>query len=110
MTKPRVAKPFSGADSGRDSASPAWQWRTFPVLCAFVAGLLIASVVNGRPDNAAGAAVQIAALLGASYALIHLFVTNVIVAGRIKRRERTIARGETPAEDFEDVAVYPEEK
>lgn len=92
------------------SASSAWRWRTFPVFCAFVAGLLIASVINGRPDNAAGAAAQVAALLGASYALIHLFVTNVIVAGRIKRRERALARGETPDEDFEDVAVYTDEK
>ena len=31
--------------------SPEWRWRTFPVFCAFVVGLLVASFINGRPSN-----------------------------------------------------------
>ena len=91
------------------SASADWRWRSFPVLCGVVAGLLIASFVNGRPQNAAAATLQIVAVLGLGYCLIHLFVMNVIVAGRIKRRSDAIARGETPAEDLETELVYPDD-
>jgi hypothetical protein len=90
--------------------TPDWKWRTFPVFCAFVAGLLLASVVNGEPDNALGAIVQLAALVGIAYALIHLFVMNVVVAGRAKRRDAAIARGESPDDDYEDAIVYPDER
>ena len=97
------------APSNHAAVSPAsrWQWRTFPVFCAFIAGLLIASLLNRQTDTNAEAMIQYAALLGAAYIVVHLFVTNVIVAGRIKRREATLARGETPPEDFEDNVVYP---
>lgn len=90
------------AKSHRPSASPSWRWRTFPVFAAFVAGLLIASVVNRETDSAFEGAVQIAALVGASYVLIHLFVMNVLVAGRIRRR------GREPGDQFEDVVVHPD--
>lgn len=98
------------AKSQRPSASPHWRWRTFPVFAAFAAGLLIASVVNRETDSAIEGAVQIAALVGASYVLIHLFVMNVLVAGRIRRRERSIAGGDAPDDAFEDVVVYDAEK
>ncbi|HEY8172864.1 MAG TPA: hypothetical protein VIH21_07235 [Dehalococcoidia bacterium] len=88
---------------------PSWQWRTFPVFFAFVVGMLIASFINGRPDNTAGALIQIVAILGFSYALIHLIVVNVIVAGRMRRRDEQIARGETPDDAYEDAVVYPDE-
>lgn len=101
MTPPRAR---------RRRVTPDWQWRTFPVFCAFVVGLLIASIVNGEPGNALGAIVQLAALVGVAYALIHLFVMNVIVAGRAKRRDAAIARGEAPADEWEDEIVYPEER
>jgi hypothetical protein len=92
----------------RGSASPDWRWRTFPVLAAFFAGLLIASLLNTETDHAVEAIVQIVAICGAAYVLIHLVVMNVIVAGRIKRRDAAIARGEEPEEQFEDVVVYPQ--
>lgn len=85
------------------SASPGWRWRTFPVFAAFVAGLLIASLVNRETESAFEGAVQIAALVGVSYVLIHLFVMNVIVAGRIRRRERA------SNDEFEDVVIHPDE-
>ena len=88
-------------------AAPRWRWRTFPVLAAFVIGLLVASFINGRPSNGAAAAVQIAAIAGFGYVLAHLFVTNVIVAGRVRRRRRAIERGEQPSDDYEDEVVYP---
>lgn len=96
------------AKSQRPSASPNWRWRTFPVFAAFVAGLLIASLLNRETDTTIEGAVQIAALVGASYVLIHLFVMNVLVAGRIRRREQSIARGEAPDDEFEDVVVHPD--
>lgn len=77
---------------------------------AFVVGLLIASFINGRPNNGVAAAVQIIALAGVGYGVAHLFVTNVIVAGRIKRRREAEARGETPAEDYEEELVYGDEE
>jgi hypothetical protein len=88
--------------------SPDWRWRTFPVFAAFVAGLLIASLLNFETDNAVEAIVQIVAICGAAYVLIHLVVTNVIVAGRIKRREEQVADDDD--DDYEDVVVYPEEQ
>ncbi len=86
-------------------ALPQWRWRTFPVFFAFTAGLLVASIVN-PPSNGFGYVLQFAALGGFGYALAHLFVTNVIMAGRLKRRRRALERGETPAEDFEEELVY----
>jgi hypothetical protein len=77
------------------------------VFCAFVVGLLAASFINGRPNNSVAAIVQIASLLGVGYCLAHLFVMNVVVAGRIKRRREAAARGEELDEDFEEDLVYP---
>jgi hypothetical protein len=91
----------------RASASPDWRWRTFPVFAAFVAGLLLASLLNAETDNALEAIVQIIAIAGAAYVLIHLFVMNVIVAGRIKRRDAAITRGEEIDDEYEDAVVYP---
>ena len=88
---------------------PRWRWRTFPVFFALVCGLLIASFVNGTPDNTVAAIVQLAAIAGFGYGLAHLFVVNVIVAGREKRRARAIASSTVPAEYFEDETVYPDE-
>lgn len=88
--------------------TPDWRWRTFPVFCALVAGLLVASFINGRPSNTAAAIIQLAAILGAAYVLAHLFVTNVIVAGRLRRRDEAIARGDDDYE-YEDEVVYPDD-
>lgn len=114
MNAPRTSAPGTAHMPLRPitPVSPAsrWQWRTFPVLCAFIAGLLIASLLNRETDTAAEAILQYAALLGAGYIIVHLFVTNVIVAGRIKRREAILARGETPPEDFEDDIVYSDDE
>jgi hypothetical protein len=77
------------------------------VFAAFVAGLLIASLLNFETDNAVEAIVQIVAIGGAAYVIIHLFVTNVIVAGRVKRREAQVADDD---DEFEDVVVYPDDR
>lgn len=92
---------------GRKRPRPPWHWRTFPVFAAFVAGLLIASLVNRHTDTAIEAVVQIAAILGASYVIIHLIVMNVIIAGRIKRRDS--APEAEDEEEFEDAVVHPDE-
>jgi lipopolysaccharide export LptBFGC system permease protein LptF len=90
-------------------AHPEWRWRTFPVFFAFVIGLLAASFINGRPSNNVAALVQLAALLGFGYCLAHLFVMNVVVAGRIKHRQQAAERGDQLDEDFEEDLVYPGE-
>lgn len=106
-SSPRIAHMPLQADSAPLSPAARWQWRTFPVFCAFIAGLLIASLLNRETNTNAEAMIQYGALLGAAYIVVHLFVTNVIVAGRIKRRDAILARGETPPEDFEDELIYP---
>lgn len=89
---------------------PQWKWRTFPVFCALVAGILIASVANGVPDNAAAAVLQIAALGGVGYAIAHLFVTNVIIAGRIRRRDALASVApEATDDEWVDEIVHPTE-
>lgn len=88
---------------------PRWKWRTFPVFMAFVCGLLIASFANGQPQNDLAALVQILAVLGLGYCIAHLFVVNVVIAGRIKRRGAALARGETPPDDLETELVYPDD-
>ena len=87
---------------------PEWKWRTFPVLAAFVAGLLVDSLFN-PPASDAGTALRIVALLGAGYVLAHVFVTNVIVARRIKARDKARTRGDTAAEWVDEV-VHPDEQ
>jgi hypothetical protein len=89
------------------SAAPSWKWRTFPVFAALVVGLTIGSFVDGRPDTDIGVVVRVVALAGFAYVLIHLFVMNVIVAGRIKRRQQIIDAGE---DGYEDVVLHPEDE
>ncbi len=102
----RTQEPATAPTRG---ALPQWKWRTFPVFFAFVAGVLIASLVN-PPSGNAGYALQLAALAGFGYGLAHLFVTNVVIAGRLKRRREAAARGEEPPESFEEELVYPDEE
>ena len=98
-----------GAEPAHDApVYPRWTWRTFPVFMAFVCGLLLASLVNGQPQNDVAALVQILAVLGLGYCIAHLFVVNVIIAGRIKRRNAALARGETPPDELETELVYPD--
>jgi hypothetical protein len=101
--------PREAAAAGAGPRLPEWRWRTFPVFFAFVAGVLLASLIN-PPNSDFGYAVQIAALAGFGYGIAHLFVVNVIVAGRLKRRRQAIERGETPPEDFEEELVYKDEE
>ena len=111
-TKPRAAAPTRRQRVMYGEVMkppPRWQWRTFPVFFALVCGLLIASFVNGTPDNIVAAIVQIGALLGFFYGLAHLFVMNVFVAGRAKRRGEMEARGIPLDEEFEEETVYPDE-
>jgi hypothetical protein len=72
------------------------------VFAAFVSGILLAFLVNEGSVNPVAFVLQIAALLGVGYSLAHLFVTNVIVAGRRRRAD--------PDDDTEDVVVYPDEE
>lgn len=86
---------------------PAWKWRTFPVLCAFVTGMLIAFLANAPTSNPLAFVLLIAALLGFGYCIAHLLVTNFLVAGRIRARRASIARGEEQPGDYEEELVYP---
>ena len=91
------------------TSAPNWRWRTFPVFFAFCAGLLAASLVNRQIDTAFEAIVSWIALLGVGYGFAHLFVSNVIVAGRIRRREQRIAHSHDVRHDeWEDEIVHPD--
>ncbi len=106
-SKPTLGAAARGASGIR--TRPEWRWRTFPVFFAFVTGMLLAGFLNGAPTNTMAAVAQIAAVAGFGYALAHLFVANVVIAGRLKRRRRAVERGEEPAEDFEEELVYDAE-
>ena len=95
------------AQSAKRAALPEWRWRTFPVFFAFFVGALVMGILNGAPSNDLAAAAQIVVVLALSYGLARLFVRKVFAERRLTRRERQIARGETPAEDYEDVVVNP---
>jgi len=85
-----------------------WRWRTFPVFFALCLGLLIASIINGRPSNTAAAATQIAALLGVVYGIIHMIVRNIVRSGHA-RFPALAARGRRRAR-VEDDLVYPDDE
>jgi hypothetical protein len=94
----------------RDVGMPEWRWRTFPVLAAVSAGLVLGSTFP---------ILFIAGLLGVSYAVAHLFVTNIVVAGRIRRREKELAMArqmgvsdddEGDEVEWEDAVVHPDEE
>jgi hypothetical protein len=96
--RPGAAVP---APAARKPTRPDWHWRTFPVFAAFSAGLLVAFLSNEGTVNPVAFALLIAALLGVGYSLAHLVVTNIVVAGRLRRREHD--------DDTEDVVVHPDE-
>jgi hypothetical protein len=104
--------PESASATSRPSPYGDWKWRTFPVFFAFAVGLLVASFVNGEPDNDVAAVLQIAAIIGVSYGLARLFVRNVIVAGRLRRARGGAVGAEASRDDGEwvDEIVYPQEQ
>jgi hypothetical protein len=108
IEQPPATKP--ARDIGNASAPnlPKWKWRTFPVFAAFVAGMLLDSVIN-PPASGPGTAIRIIALLGVGYVLAHLVVVNVVVARRIKARERALAAGDDPDVEWVDEVVHPDD-
>lgn len=70
-------------------------------------GVLVSYIVIATSGTLA-LAVFYAALFGVGYGLAHMFVRNVIVAGRL-RRQRQAARGERE-EETEEELVYPDEQ
>lgn len=88
-------------------APPDWRWRSFPVFFAFASGALLAFLVNEGSVNPAAFVLQLAAIAAFGYGLAHLFVMNVIVSGRLRRRR---ARGPSRDDEYEDVIEYPEER
>jgi len=99
----------SPAASGRRMPNlPDWRWRSFPVLAAFIAGLLVDSILN-PPASDAAVVVRVVAVLGAGYCLAHLFIVNTIVARRIQARQKALATGETDEDEWVDEVVHPDE-
>ncbi|MBI2723687.1 MAG: hypothetical protein HYX50_01360 [Chloroflexi bacterium] len=92
------------------SGIPGWRWRTFPVFFAFVSGMLVAFLSNGGTVNPLAFVLLIAALAGFFYGVVHMFVVNVVLARRVRRRAQADARGEDLPEDFETELVYPGEE
>ncbi len=103
-----AAEPAHDQAVGHAPNLPQWKWRTFPVFAAFVAGMLLDSVLN-PPASGPGTAIRIIALLGVGYVLAHLVVVNVVVARRIKAREKALAAGEDPDVEWVDEVVHPDD-
>ncbi len=95
------SSPTAEPHPAKTRSRPDWRWRSFPVFAAFATGMLIAFIINEGSVNPAAFVLQIAALLGVSYSLAHLLVTNVVTAGRT-RRDRE--------DETEDVIVHPDEQ
>jgi hypothetical protein len=106
----------SAAEAGGSKSPnlPDWRWRSFPVFAAFVAGVLLDSLINPASSTPA-VALRLLALLAVGYAVAHIVVTNVIVARRIRAHEREEAGGPAASaehdeeEEWEDEVVYPGE-
>lgn len=56
-----------------------WQWRTFPVFFAFVAGVVVMGVTV--PDPIVSAVVFFAGLFGVAFGVAHI-ITRTVVARR----------------------------
>jgi hypothetical protein len=69
-----------------------------------MAGLLVATLINGEPNNNAAAVLVWVAIIGCSYALAHLLVVRFVAPRRTRMNKRADAE-----EPFEDVVVYPED-
>jgi hypothetical protein len=78
------------------------------VLAAFVVGLTAGAFAGGSADTSFNQVVRVLAILGFAYVLIHLFVMNVIVAGRMKRR-RLLDDANGDEYEYEDVVVHPDD-
>ena len=76
------------------------------MLAAFIVGVTFGAFAGGTADNGFNQVVRVLAILGFAYVLIHLFVMNVLVAGREKRRQM---EGMDDREEYEDVVVQPDE-
>lgn len=100
----RRTQPASSNPPDARSTLPEWRWRTFPVFFAFFAGALLMAIANGTPDNSLAAVAQLIALAGLSYGFARLFVRKVFAERRLQRR------AQTSEDEYEDVAVYPNEK
>jgi hypothetical protein len=81
----------------------SWRWRTFPVLAAFVFGVLLASLID-RPDSGFAVGVRIVAVIAAAACAAHIFVAYVIAP----RRTRATSTEKAPTDDaeYEDELVY----
>lgn len=104
-TKPKETR--SNTSEDRVPNLPDWRWRSFPVLAAFIAGVLLDSIIN-PPASDAAVVLRVVAVLGAGYCLAHLFIVNTIVARRIKARQKTIDAG-SDGDEWVDEVVHPGE-
>jgi hypothetical protein len=107
-----AALPSAYTDAPARSLRPDWRWRSFPTFFAFVCGMLLAFLVNEGTANPVAFILLIASLLGVGYGLAHMFITNVVVASRVRARQRAAADdgdGSADSAEYEDVLVYDED-
>lgn len=109
--RPRRVTSGAATPAGQRTATPAlsdWKWRTFPVLFAFAAGMLLMALLNGTPNNTVAAIAQIVALAAVGYGASRIFVRKVIWERRMRDRGVSPRSRDEPDEEYEDVVVYPE--
>lgn len=77
--------------------------------------MLLAFLVNEGTANPVAFILLIASLLGVGYGLAHMFITNLVVANRVRARQQAAAldSDDTGASDddaeYEEVLVYDED-
>jgi peptidoglycan/LPS O-acetylase OafA/YrhL len=81
----------------------AWRWLTFPVLAAFVFGVLVASFID-RPDSDFAVAVRIVAVVLSAACLAHIVGRYVIVPMRMRG-----GRADAVQEPYVEELVYEDE-
>lgn len=107
-----AALPSAYANAPVRSLRPHWRWRSFPTFFAFVCGMLLAFLVNEGTANPVAFILLIASLLGVGYGLAHMFITNLVVANRVRARQHAAALdGDDSGDsaDYEEVLVYDED-
>ncbi len=67
-------------EKGRRAEVPDWQWRTFPVLFAFVLGMLVMAFAFSLPGI--GVAFFFIAIGGVAFGLAHILTRQIIARRR----------------------------
>ena len=98
-----MTKPHPATASARTEDDGSWRWLTFPVLAAFVFGVLVASFID-RPDSDFAVVARVGAVVLSAGCLAHIVGRYVILP--LRRRGRVADAAEEP---YVEELVYEDE-